>query len=130
MRSDKLAPPNQIPICPAGYNITLMYFLLFEILARNKPPGAGHQPCPSNHKINLLARLGHCAKFADLLSGRSRYSVAAITFDMRGSMKSSKKKMTTGQKYRSLKRQAENAGMSVKERAGKLVVTRKKNKGY
>lgn len=35
-------------------------------------------------------------------------------------------KMTTEQKYRSLKKQTESAGMTVKEKAGKLVVSRKK----
>jgi hypothetical protein len=34
------------------------------------------------------------------------------------------KKMTVAQKYRSLKAQTERAGMSVKEKAGKLVVSR------
>lgn len=36
------------------------------------------------------------------------------------------KKMTTAQKYASLKRQTEQAGMTVKELNGKLVVSRKK----
>jgi hypothetical protein len=36
------------------------------------------------------------------------------------------KKMTVAQKYRSLKAQTERAGMSVKEKAGKLVVSRTK----
>jgi len=36
------------------------------------------------------------------------------------------KKMTVAQKYRSLKAQTERAGMSVKEKAGKLVVARTK----
>lgn len=40
------------------------------------------------------------------------------------------KKMTVEQKYRSLKRQTEQAGMKVTEKNGKLVVTRtKKGKG-
>jgi hypothetical protein len=34
------------------------------------------------------------------------------------------KKMTVAQKYRSLKAQTERAGMAVKEKAGKLVVSR------
>jgi hypothetical protein len=34
------------------------------------------------------------------------------------------KKMTLAQKYRSLKAQTERAGMAVKEKAGKLVVSR------
>jgi hypothetical protein len=34
-------------------------------------------------------------------------------------------KMTTAQKYKSLKGQTERAGMSVKEKSGKLVVSRK-----
>ena len=38
------------------------------------------------------------------------------------------KKMTVAQKYRSLKAQTEKAGMTVKEKAGKLVVYRKKGK--
>ena len=36
------------------------------------------------------------------------------------------KKMTVEQKYRSLKRQTEAAGMKVEEKNGKLVVTRTK----
>ncbi len=36
------------------------------------------------------------------------------------------KRMTVAQKYRSLKAQTERAGMSVKEKAGKLVVSRTK----
>jgi hypothetical protein len=39
------------------------------------------------------------------------------------------KKMTIEQKYRSLKRQTEAAGMKVIEKNGKLVITRKKKKG-
>jgi hypothetical protein len=35
------------------------------------------------------------------------------------------KKMTVSQKYRSLKAQTERAGMTVKEKSGKLVVSRK-----
>jgi len=35
------------------------------------------------------------------------------------------KKMTVSQKYRSLKSQTEQAGMKVKEKSGKLVVSRK-----
>jgi len=35
-------------------------------------------------------------------------------------------KLTTEQKWRSLKAQTERAGMSVKEEKGKVVVTRKK----
>lgn len=35
------------------------------------------------------------------------------------------KRMTTAQKYASLKRQTENAGMIVREVNGKLIVTRK-----
>jgi hypothetical protein len=38
------------------------------------------------------------------------------------------KKMTTEQKYRSLKSQTERAGMSVKEQNGKLVVSRRRPK--
>lgn len=38
------------------------------------------------------------------------------------------KKMTVAQKYRSLKRQTEAAGMSVIEKDGKLVITRKRKK--
>lgn len=37
-----------------------------------------------------------------------------------------KSKLTTEQKWRSLKAQTERAGMSVKEEKGKVVVTRKK----
>lgn len=40
-------------------------------------------------------------------------------------MKKVAKKMTTEQKYKSLKRQTEQAGMTVKEQNGKLVVARK-----
>lgn len=36
------------------------------------------------------------------------------------------KKLTTAEKYKSLKKQTEQAGMSVTEKNGKLVVTRKK----
>jgi len=39
-----------------------------------------------------------------------------------------KKKMTVEQKYRSLKRQTERAGMKVIEKNGRLVVQRKKKK--
>ena len=39
-----------------------------------------------------------------------------------------KKKLTVEQKYNQLKKQTENAGMSVKEVDGKIVVTRKKKK--
>jgi hypothetical protein len=38
------------------------------------------------------------------------------------------KKLTVEQKYNQLKKQTENAGMSVKEVDGKIVVTRKKYK--
>ena len=38
------------------------------------------------------------------------------------------KKMTVEQKYRSLKRQTERAGMKVVEKDGKLIVQRKKRK--
>jgi hypothetical protein len=38
------------------------------------------------------------------------------------------KKMTIAEKYRSLKRQTERAGMKVVEKNGKLVVERKKKK--
>jgi hypothetical protein len=38
------------------------------------------------------------------------------------------KKMTATQKYAALKRQTENAGMSVREKDGKLVVRRKTKK--
>jgi hypothetical protein len=39
-----------------------------------------------------------------------------------------KKKLTTAEKYNKLKKQTEDAGMEVKERKGKLVVSRKKTK--
>jgi hypothetical protein len=39
------------------------------------------------------------------------------------------KKMTIEQKYRSLKRQTEAAGMKVTEKDGKLIIARKKKKG-
>jgi len=35
--------------------------------------------------------------------------------------------MTTAEKYASLMKQTEQAGMSVREKAGKLIVSRKKN---
>ena len=35
------------------------------------------------------------------------------------------KKLTTAQKYKSLKKQTEQAGMTVKEKNGKLVVAKK-----
>lgn len=38
------------------------------------------------------------------------------------------KKMSTAAKYASLKKQTENAGMLVKEKNGKLLVTKKKKK--
>jgi hypothetical protein len=38
-----------------------------------------------------------------------------------------KKKMTTAEKYASLKRQTERAGMTVTEKDGRLIVSRKKN---
>lgn len=38
------------------------------------------------------------------------------------------KKLTTAQKYAALKRQTENAGMSVREENGRLVVRRKSQK--
>lgn len=38
-----------------------------------------------------------------------------------------KKKMTATEKYASLKRQTEQAGMTVTEKNGKLIVSRKKN---
>lgn len=38
------------------------------------------------------------------------------------------KKMTVAQKYASLKRQTEAAGMTVTEKDGKLIVSRKKGK--
>ena len=43
-------------------------------------------------------------------------------------MATTKKKLTTAQKYNQLKRQTENAGMKVKEVDGKIVVTRKNKK--
>lgn len=43
-------------------------------------------------------------------------------------MKPNYKKLTTAQKYASLKQQTEKAGMTVKEKNGKLVVTRKSKK--
>ncbi len=36
------------------------------------------------------------------------------------------KRLTISQKYKSLKRQTENAGMKVYEKKGKLIVSRKK----
>jgi len=39
------------------------------------------------------------------------------------------KKMTVEQKYRSLKRQTEQAGMKVVEKDGKLIITRKRKGG-
>ena len=39
-----------------------------------------------------------------------------------------KKGMTAAQKYKDLKSQTESAGMSVKEKGGKLLVSKKKNK--
>ena len=38
-----------------------------------------------------------------------------------------KKKMTAAEKYASLKRQTERAGMTVTEKDGRLIVSRKKN---
>jgi hypothetical protein len=45
-----------------------------------------------------------------------------------GKSKKKGKKMTLAQKYASLKRQTEQAGMSVKEKDGKLVISRKRKK--
>lgn len=42
-------------------------------------------------------------------------------------MKKKSAKMTTADKYQSLKRQTEQAGMTVTEKAGKLVVSKKNN---
>jgi hypothetical protein len=39
-----------------------------------------------------------------------------------------KKGMTAAQKYKDLKSQTESAGMSVKEKSGKVVVAKKKGK--
>jgi hypothetical protein len=39
-----------------------------------------------------------------------------------------RKKLTPAQKYGQLKRQTESAGMSVKEKNGKIVVSRRKKK--
>jgi len=39
-----------------------------------------------------------------------------------------KKKLTPSEKYQQLKKHTENAGMVVKEKEGKIVVTRKKGK--
>ncbi len=38
------------------------------------------------------------------------------------------KKLTVSEKYKKLKKQTEDAGMTVKERKGKIVVSRKKKK--
>jgi DNA-binding transcriptional ArsR family regulator len=38
------------------------------------------------------------------------------------------KKLTPSEKYKQLKKHTENAGMVVKEKEGKIVVTRKKKK--
>ena len=38
------------------------------------------------------------------------------------------KKLTPSEKYRQLKKHTEDAGMVVKEKAGKIVVTKKKGK--
>jgi hypothetical protein len=38
------------------------------------------------------------------------------------------KKLTTAEKYKSLKKQTEQAGMTVKEKNGKLVVSKKLSK--
>lgn len=38
------------------------------------------------------------------------------------------KRMTTAEKYRQLKKQTEDAGMTVKEKSGKVVVSRKGKK--
>lgn len=43
-----------------------------------------------------------------------------------GSLK--RKRMTTTEKYQSLKKQTENAGMKVTEKNGKLIVSKKKKK--
>lgn len=42
-------------------------------------------------------------------------------------MKGDKRKMTAVEKYNSLKRQTEKAGMTVKEENGKLIVSKRKN---
>lgn len=42
-------------------------------------------------------------------------------------MKKKPSKMTTAEKYKSLKRQTEQAGMTVAEKSGKLIVSKNKN---
>jgi len=54
---------------------------------------------------------------------RRRPLLLALAIRRIGMVKS--KKMTVSQKYRSLKSQTEQAGMKVKEKSGKLVVSRK-----
>jgi hypothetical protein len=48
-----------------------------------------------------------------------------LALEIRGIRMVKSKKMTVSQKYRSLKAQTERAGMTVKEKSGKLVVSRK-----
>ncbi len=48
-----------------------------------------------------------------------------LAHEIRGRRMGKSKKMTVSQKYRSLKAQTERAGMTVKEKSGKLVVSRK-----
>ena len=43
-------------------------------------------------------------------------------------MTKDKKKLTPSEKYQQLKKHTEDAGMKVKEEAGKIIVTRKKRK--
>jgi hypothetical protein len=42
--------------------------------------------------------------------------------------KTSMKRLTAAQKYAQLKKQTERAGMTVREKAGKIVVSRKRRK--
>jgi len=58
----------------------------------------------------------------ELRAGKPRKQAIAIALRAAGK---SKKKMTVAQKYRDLKSQTEAAGMTVKEKAGKLIVSRK-----
>jgi hypothetical protein len=47
-----------------------------------------------------------------------------LALGTRGRKMAKTKKMTVAQKYRSLKAQTERAGMTVKEKAGKLIISR------
>jgi hypothetical protein len=69
---------------------------------------------------SLVFRLGELAA-----KQTPRRRQLLLAHEIRGRRMGKSKKMTVSQKYRSLKAQTERAGMTVKEKSGKLVVSRK-----